>query len=86
MKVKGAPYTYSVTKAEDGGYVARCIELPQVHTEEETLAEVKKSMRDALTLTVDYFHGRSDAPSCLNARRLSLSAPLRAEPLHDAPH
>ena len=54
MKVKGRTYTYVVSKAEEGGYLAKCIELPQVHTEGETLAEVKKNMRDALTLAFDY--------------------------------
>jgi len=59
MNVKGHTYRYVVTKAEEGGYVAKCIELPQVHTEGETLAEVKKNMRDALTLTVDYIRDRA---------------------------
>jgi len=59
MKVKGVTYTYSVTRAEEGGYVARCIELPQVHTEGESLAEVKENMRDALTLTVEYLRERA---------------------------
>ena len=59
MKVKGRTYTCVVNKAEEGGYVAKCIELPQVHTEGETLAEVKKNMRDALTLTVDYIREKA---------------------------
>jgi predicted RNase H-like HicB family nuclease len=59
MSVKGRTYTYVVNKAEEGGYVAKCIELPQVHTEGETLAEVKKNMRDALTLAVDYLRERA---------------------------
>ncbi|MBI4257507.1 MAG: type II toxin-antitoxin system HicB family antitoxin [Thaumarchaeota archaeon] len=59
MRVKGRTYTYVVNKAEDGGYVAKCIELPQVHTEGETLAEVKKNMRDALTLAVDYIREKA---------------------------
>ena len=54
MKVSGLTYSYVVNKAEEGGYIARCIELPQVHTEGETLAEVKKNMREALSLTVNY--------------------------------
>jgi predicted RNase H-like HicB family nuclease len=60
MNVKGRTYTYVVNKAEEGGYVAKCIELPQVHTEAETLAEVKKNMRDALTLAVDYIRERAN--------------------------
>ncbi len=59
MKVNGRKYSYVVTKAEDGGYLAKCIELPQVHTEGETLAEVKKNMRNALSLAVDYLKERA---------------------------
>lgn len=59
MNVKGRTYTYVVDKAEEGGYVAKCIELPQVHTEGETLAEVKKNMRDALTLSLEYLRERA---------------------------
>jgi predicted RNase H-like HicB family nuclease len=59
MKVKGRTYTYVINKAEGGGYLAKCIELPQVHTEGETLAEAKKNMRDALTLAVDYIRDRA---------------------------
>jgi predicted RNase H-like HicB family nuclease len=61
MKVKGRTYTYVVDRAEEGGYLARCLELPQVHTEGETLTEVKKNMRDALTLTVDYIREKAKA-------------------------
>jgi predicted RNase H-like HicB family nuclease len=59
MKVKGRTYTYVIRKAEDGGFIAKCIELPQVHTEGETMTEVKKNMRDALTLTVDYIREKA---------------------------
>lgn len=59
MKVKGRTYSYTVIKAEDGGYLAKCIELPQVHTEGETLAEVRKNMRDALSLAVNYLRERA---------------------------
>ncbi|HUI01358.1 MAG TPA: type II toxin-antitoxin system HicB family antitoxin [Nitrososphaerales archaeon] len=59
MKVKGRTYTYVVSKAKEGGYLAKCIELPQVHTEGETLAEVKRNMRDALTLTAEYIRERA---------------------------
>ena len=59
MKAKGQTYSYIVTRAEEGGYLAKCIELPQVHTEGATLAEVRKNMRDALSLTVDYLKERA---------------------------
>ena len=59
MKVKGTTYTYVVTRADEGGYTARCVELPQVHTEGETQAEAKENMRDALSLAVDYLREKA---------------------------
>ena len=61
MKVGGLTYSYVVSRAEEGGYIAKCIELPQVHTEGETLAEVKKNMRQALSLTVEYLKEKAAA-------------------------
>jgi predicted RNase H-like HicB family nuclease len=59
MNAKGRTYTYVVNNAEEGGYTAKCMELPHVHTEGETLAEVKKNMRDALTLAIDYIREKA---------------------------
>ncbi|MDV3294122.1 MAG: type II toxin-antitoxin system HicB family antitoxin [Nitrososphaerales archaeon] len=59
MNVRGRTYTYVIKKAEEGGYTAKCIELPQVHTEGETMAQVKKNMHDALTLAVDYIREKA---------------------------
>jgi hypothetical protein len=42
INVKGRTCTYVVNEAEDGGYVAKCMELPQDDAEGETLVEVKK--------------------------------------------
>mgnify|MGYP001102310461 CR=1 FL=1 len=54
MKVRGRTFTFIVKKAEEGGYIAKCVELPQVHTEGDTMNELKKNMRDALRLALDY--------------------------------
>ncbi len=48
-----------IKEAEEGGYLARCIELPQVHTEGETMEEVRKNMRDALNLALDHFRAKA---------------------------
>jgi len=58
MKVKARTFTFVVKEAEEGGYIAKCIELPQVHTEGDTMTEVKKNMRDALSLALDYLSKR----------------------------
>jgi predicted RNase H-like HicB family nuclease len=60
MKIRGRIFTYVVKKAEEGGYTARCIELPQVHTEGETLKELKKNVRDALNLALDYLKEKAE--------------------------
>jgi predicted RNase H-like HicB family nuclease len=59
MKVKGQTFTFVVKKAEEGGYVAKCVELPQVHTEGETLKEVRQNMRDALNLALEHLKERA---------------------------
>ena len=59
MKIRGRTFTYVVGKAEEGGYTARCIELPQVHTEGETSKELERNMRDALNLALDYLKGKA---------------------------
>jgi len=60
VKIRGRTFTYVVKKAEEGGYTARCIELPQVHTEGETLKELKKNVRDALNLALDYLKEKAE--------------------------
>ena len=59
MKIRGRTFTYVTRNAAEGGYVARCIELPQVHTEGETLREVRKNMREALNLALDYLEDKA---------------------------
>ena len=59
MRIKGKTFTYVIKDAEEGGYTAHCVELPQVHTEGDTMAEVKKNMRDALNLTMDYLREKA---------------------------
>lgn len=59
MKVRSRTFTYVIKKAEEGGYVAKCIELPQVHTEAETLREVRKNMREALNLALGYLEDKA---------------------------
>jgi predicted RNase H-like HicB family nuclease len=59
MKIRGRAFTYVVKKAEEGGYTAKCIELPQVHTEGETLKEVRKNMQDALNLAMEYLEEKA---------------------------
>jgi predicted RNase H-like HicB family nuclease len=59
MKIKGRTFSYVVKKAEGGGYTAKCVELPQVHTEGETLKEVDQNMHEALSLAIDYLLERA---------------------------
>ncbi len=59
MKAGGRTFTFVIKEAEEGGYLARCIELPQVHTEGETMEEVRKNMRDALNLALDHFRAKA---------------------------
>jgi len=59
MKAGERTFTFVIKEAEEGGYLARCIELPQVHTEGETMEEVRRNMRDALNLAIDHFRAKA---------------------------
>lgn len=43
-------YRVIVVQEEDGGYSGRCIEYPGAISQGETMAELKKNMKDAISL------------------------------------
>jgi len=50
FKKRKSTYRVVVVKEEDGGYSGRCIEYPGAISQGETLAELKKNMREAINL------------------------------------
>lgn len=52
MRHGNREFTFRVHEAEEGGYWARCNEVPAAITQGETLDELAENMKDALTLAL----------------------------------
>ena len=48
-------FTIRIQKANEGGYIGRCLELPGAISEGETLEELKSNMTEAIQLILDEF-------------------------------
>lgn len=50
LKKRKKSYSVMVVKEEDGGYSGRCIEYPGAISQGETMAELRRNMKDAISL------------------------------------
>lgn len=48
----GKEYTFKIHESEQGGYWARCNELPEAITQAKSLDELAKNMQQVLTLAL----------------------------------
>jgi predicted RNase H-like HicB family nuclease len=46
-------YTAIIEKADDGWYIAHCAEIPNAHTQGQTVEEAKENLKDAIELIID---------------------------------
>ena len=46
-------YTAIIEKTEDGWYIAHCVEIPNAHTQGETVEEVKENLKEAIELILE---------------------------------
>jgi predicted RNase H-like HicB family nuclease len=46
-------YTAIIEKTEDGWYIAHCEEVPNAHTQGQTLEEAKENLKEAIELVLD---------------------------------
>ena len=46
-------YTAIIEKTTDGWYIAHCAEIPNAHTQGQTLDEVEENLKDAIELILD---------------------------------
>jgi predicted RNase H-like HicB family nuclease len=53
VQVAGKEYRFKVYKDKDGGYHAKCIEMPEAITQGDTLKELRFMMQDALELALE---------------------------------
>jgi predicted RNase H-like HicB family nuclease len=51
-------YTVEVRKEEEGGYSGRCLDLPGVNSQGETLDELKANMTEAIQLVLEYLEDK----------------------------
>lgn len=61
-------FTVRVYRAEEGGYWAECPELPGCFTQGETMTEVRKNAREAISLYLETLAERMAAPHTANRR------------------
>jgi predicted RNase H-like HicB family nuclease len=55
-------FTVKVYRAEEGGYWAECSELPGCFTQGETISEVRKNAREAISLYIGTLADRAARP------------------------
>jgi len=46
-------YTAIIEKTADGWYIAHCAEIPNAHTQGQTLDEVEENLKDAIELILE---------------------------------
>jgi predicted RNase H-like HicB family nuclease len=46
-------YTAIIEKTEDGWFIAHCAEVPNAHTQGQTIEEAKENLKDAIELILD---------------------------------
>ena len=53
-------YHMRVRKEEEGGFSARCLEIPAAITQGDTIEELKKNMADAISLVLGYLESKKE--------------------------
>ncbi len=51
-------YTIFYHEEEEGGFSGRCLEIPAAISQGETLEELKKNMKEAILLVLDYLESK----------------------------
>jgi predicted RNase H-like HicB family nuclease len=54
-------FTVALRREEDGGYSARCVELPAAISQGETEEEVLRNIREAIGLVLEELEARAQA-------------------------
>jgi predicted RNase H-like HicB family nuclease len=51
-------YTIEIHEEEEGGYSGRCLDVPGVNSQGETLEELEENMKEAIQLVLDYLEDK----------------------------
>ena len=46
-------YTAIIEQTDDGWYIAHCAEIPNAHTQGQTIEEAQENLKDAIDLILD---------------------------------
>ena len=52
-KLLNMEYTAIIEQTTDGWYIAHCAEIPNAHTQGQTLDEVEENLKDAIELILE---------------------------------
>jgi len=58
-RVSKKTFTIILTKAEEGGYIAECLELPTAHSQGDTVEAAVSNVKDAISLVMDYLKDKA---------------------------
>lgn len=58
-RVSRKTFTIILTEAEEGGYIAECLELPTAHSQGDTVEEAVSNVKDAISLVMDYLKDKA---------------------------
>lgn len=58
-KISRKTFTIILTEAEEGGYIAECLELPTVHSQGDSVEEAVSNVKDAISLVMDYLKDKA---------------------------
>ena len=58
-RVSRRTFTIILTKSEEGGYIAECLELPTAHSQGDTVEEAVSNVKDAISLVMDYLKDKA---------------------------
>ncbi len=52
-------FTITVQKEDEGGYSGQCLEIPGAISQGESLEELKKNMKEAIQLSIEYLEDKA---------------------------
>jgi len=58
-RISKRTFTIILTKADEGGYIAQCLELPTAHSQGDTVEEAVSNVKDAISLVMDYLRDKA---------------------------
>lgn len=58
-KHNGRKFTILIQKEDEGGYSGQCLEIPGAISQGENIEELKKNMKEAIQLSLEYLEDKA---------------------------